>query len=173
MKKIEDVSQSTVWEHWQRVENFSHPNFRSDIRNPLPLDLKWSLAEIEDCDFNAFHIISSSDWTDISGGTFRVSVVVSRLRVESNSKDTIRLAKDILGKIDFLKCGGKLDEGLIAVTHNDALQGPFTLIEGNRRSVAFSDIGTLVGKRIFVGVSPGIANYCWAKKAMKYRILNE
>lgn len=152
-----------------RVEGFRRPDFRSDIRGPLPADLAWYLAEIEEKDVDRLFIISSSDWADITGGTFRVADVVGRLHRQSCNPDTQRLGEDIQEKMQFLDAGGELDTRLIAVTHCPELTGPFTVIEGNRRSVALCAREGLVGCRIFVGVSPAIKDYRWAKKAFAFK----
>lgn len=168
MKKLQEISQEEVWQHWKRVEGFDYPDFRNDIRSPLPEDLTWYLAEVEEEDIDRLFIISSSDWTDITGGTFRVADVVKRLQRQSSNSDTQRLSEDIQKKIMFLDAGGELDTKLIAVTHCPELTGPFTFIEGNRRSVALCARLDLVGRRIFVGTSPAIKHYTWAKKSFSF-----
>lgn len=165
MKKIHEVLQIDVWKHWMKVENFTNFNFRSDIRNPLPKDLTWYLAEIEEEDLNQLFIISSGDWADISDGTFRVLDVVSRLNLRSDNPDTQRIANDIHKKVEFLNTGRKLDTQLIAVTNSPDLDGPFTIIEGNRCSVALCVCTAIVGCQIFIGTSSDIINYKWAKKS--------
>ncbi len=168
MKKLKEVLQSEVWQHWMNVENFSNLDFRSDIRNPLPEDMTWYLAEIEEKDLAHLFIISSGDWADISGGTFRVLDVVNRFNLLSDNNDTQRISKDIRRKMDFLITGGELNKRLIAVTDNQDLSRPFTIIEGNRRSVTFCLLNTIVGCQIFIGTSPDIINYIWAKKSFSY-----
>ena len=132
MNLIQQVTQDDVWEHWKRIENHNSPNFRSDIRDPLPTDLTWSLCEIQAQDIDHLFIISSDDWSDISGGTFLVSEVAARINSHSNDKDSIRIASDIRKKISFLESGGQLDSRLIMVTNSPTLTSPFTLIEGNK-----------------------------------------
>ncbi|GFO61968.1 hypothetical protein GMST_42930 [Geomonas silvestris] len=159
MKILSAVTESEVWDHWKAVENFSHDDFRSDIREPLPDDVNWHLAEIEPQDLDRLFIISSSDWTDISGGTFRVLDVASRLNLASEDENTLRIANDIKGKITFFQCGGDLDTKLIAVTNST--DSVITFIEGNRRSVVFAVNQMLVGQIIYIGISPQIKNYKW------------
>lgn len=66
MRKLqEEIPQEEVWQHWMRVEGFSYSDFRRDIRDPLPGDLVWYLAEIEERDIGRLFIILSCDWTDI------------------------------------------------------------------------------------------------------------
>lgn len=163
---LKEVEQSEVWEHWKKVENFSSDDFRSDIRGPLPKDLKWHLAEIEKEDLDKMFNISSTDWTDISAGTFKVLTVVSRINSESDNPDTERIRKDILEKLEFIKKGGVLDTKLIAVTSNTDLKSPFTFIEGNRRCVTMCANNSLIGNQIYIGISPEITSYSWAKKSV-------
>ena len=165
MKKLHEVLQFDVWQHWMSIENCSNLDFRSDIRDPLPEDLTWYLAEIEEEDLNRLFIISSDDWTDISGGTFRVLDVVNRLNLRSENPDTQRIINDIRKKMKFLDSGGELDTRLIAVTNCPDLGGPFTLIEGNRRTVTFCVRKAIVGCQIFVGTSPAIISYGWARQS--------
>ena len=161
MKIINQVSQTEVWQHWMDVEETIDPNFRIDIRSPLPTDLNWYLAEIQKSDIDSMFAISTADWRNISGGSFRVKDIVARLDLNLEDPDSDRITKDIRNKIAFVESGRSLDSKLIVVT-NDALNGPFTLIEGNRRAVAFTYLGRIIGSKIYVGVSNSIENYSWA-----------
>ena len=171
MHLIQQVKQDDVWEHWKRIENHNSPNFRSDIRDPLPKNLTWSLCEVQPQDIDHLFIISSDDWSDISGGTFRISEVAARIDSHSNDDNSIRIANDIRKKISFLESGGQLDSKLIIVTDSPKLTCPFTIIEGNRRCVAFYQRNALVGCSVFIGFSPEIVNYCWARHT--YRKFNK
>lgn len=149
------------------VEQTTDPNFRRDIREPLPDDVQWFATEIENGDLPNLFIISSSDWTDISGGSFRVVDVASCVDLPTKNADTKRIGDNIRKKLAFLDSGGRLDTGLIAVTDSLDLTGRFTLIEGNRRSVSFTLRESLVGCMIYTGVSPSISNYKWARKTYR------
>jgi len=165
MKILNEVSESDVWQHWKQVESFNDDNFRSDIRDPLPKDLKWFLAEVENADLDRLYIISSGDWSDISDGTYRVRNVVNNLNQQSTNLNTQRIIADIRKKMEFLDGGGELDTRLIAVTNLQDLSGPFTFIEGNRRSVTFFARNAIVGCHIYIGVSSEIISYGWARKS--------
>jgi hypothetical protein len=147
------------------VENFTDPDFRGDIRGPLPTDLKWYLAEVEKTDIDSMYILSSGNWDIISNGTFRVKDVVRGFELGLEDRGSAKIINDIRDKIAFLESGNVLDSKLIAVTHDDALCGPFTLIEGNHRSIAFTYLETLVGSTIYIGVSSLIRDYSWACKS--------
>jgi len=163
MRPVRQATESEVWEHWKRIENHSSPDFRSDIRDPLPKDLTWLICEIEPHDIDRLFIISSDDWSDISGGTFRVAEVASRLDLPSSNKDTLRIASDINKKLNFIDTGGHLDSQLVSITDRSALSGPFTILEGNRRCVTFLLRGVLVGTSIFVGYSPAVDKCVWTR----------
>jgi len=159
----QQVTQNEVWDHWKRIENHISSDFRHDIRQPLPPDMKWMLCEIEPQDLDHLFIISSDDWSDISGGTFRVRDVGARLDNHGTNQDSINIANNIHSKMNFLESGQQLDSKLILVTNDPSLNGPFTLIEGNKRSVTFYLRNTLAGISVFVGLSPKIVNYFWAR----------
>jgi hypothetical protein len=163
MRSICKVPQDDVWRHWQRVEGNNPLDFRSDIRSRLPANLTWHLCEVESQDAERLFIISSDDWAEISGGSFRVVDVNARLDTPSTNANTVRIGDDIRRKIEHVRAGGQLDTQLIAITDSQSLVGPFTLIEGNRRSVTFLRRDTLVGSSIFVGYSPLVANCVWAR----------
>lgn len=166
LKLLHKVSQEVVWKHWMQTELTIDPNFRSDIRNPLPASIQWYLAEVESEDVDSMFTISSPGyWGDISGGTFRIKDVAERLNVPSAVPTTKLVGDDIRRKLDFLNNGGTLDTRLIAVTESAELSGKFTLIEGNRRAVAILIRNELVGCHIYVGVSPSMTEYHWARKA--------
>lgn len=167
VKMISQVSQAEVWKHWMDVEKTINPNFRSDIRDPLPTDLNWYLAEIQKSDIDSMFILSSGDWHYISGESYRVKDVVARLDLNLADRHSVRITKDIQNKIAFVESGRSLDSKLIAVTHDAALNGPFTLIEGNRRAVAFTYLGSMIGSEIYIGVSESIENYSWACKSYR------
>ena len=162
MKIINEVEQSEVWKHWAMTETHIKPELRSEIRDPLPDDMKWYTGRIEKSDIENMYIISSSDWTDISNGSFLVADVASRLDLPTENPDTKRISDNIREKILFLKSGGILDTKLIAITNCSELKGPFVFIEGNKRSVTFAVLNTLVDSEIFIGISPEITDYVWA-----------
>lgn len=165
MRIIANTSQSEVLAHWQKVERLADMAPRSDILNPLPNDLMWYLAEIEYNDLDRLHVISSRDWSDISNGTFQVMHVVLNLNALPKNKDSQRIGNNIRKKLRFLKSGGQLDTRLIAVANGTAADCPITLIEGNRRAVALAVRQQLSGQHIFLGISPQIIDYLWAKRS--------
>lgn len=168
MRPVKRVAEKDVWDHWQRVEEHLSPDFRADIRYSLPVDLRWFLCEVEPQDLDRLFIISSIDWSDISGGTFRIADVASRLDYPSTNLHTVRIANDIHDKLNFLASGGNLDSQLVSITDSPSLFGPFTLLEGNRRSVTFFLRNILVGCLIFVGYSPAVVDNKWSRYTYRH-----
>jgi hypothetical protein len=165
MKVFNSISEQAVWNHWRVVEHYSNTDFRKDIRGKLPKNMIWAKAEIEDKDLDKLFIISSDDWKDISAGTFSVNNVVKNIFTQSDNKDTQRISKNIQDKIKYITDGNKLDTALFLVSQTP--NGPFTIIEGNKRSVVFSLMDTIVGCNAFLGVSPEINKYWWARYTFK------
>lgn len=157
MKIIRKCEQNEVWNHWKRVEGFPKDNFRSDIRDPLPRDIQWYLAEIEKEDLERIFIISSDDWKTITN-TFRLLDVVGSLNRDMDD-DKIRniLQKKMIYQNDI----NGLDRKFILV--GPSTEGNLTIIEGNKRAAALQSIGKLVGNRIYLGISNGIRNYVWTR----------
>jgi hypothetical protein len=163
MRPLQQITEIEVLEHWKHVERHASLDFRPEIRKRLPSDLAWHLCRVEQEDIERLFLISSDDWARISGGTFRVSDVCARLDVPTRNRDAVRIGGDIRDKIEFLRSGGVLDQRLIAITDSRSLSGPFTVIEGNRRCVAFLRLGALVGAAVFVGCSLRVARCFWTR----------
>jgi hypothetical protein len=161
MKIIQKIEQNKVWDHWKKVEKFSDDNFRSDIRNPLPSDLMWFQAKIEDIDLEKIYIISSDDWKldKLCEPDFRLISAIISYQVSTHN---VAKYGDIRRKEFILKNNlNIIDTKLIIVAPCKA--GPFTIIEGNKRAVALGSIGKIVDIEIFLGISSGITDYCWAR----------
>lgn len=162
MKVIKQVNQSEVFNHWERVEKISISQ-RADIVFPLVAyqDLRWSLVRIEDSDLDKIYIISSDDWrTDgLCVPDFKLMTAAEKYSISSKQsgkyaniqeKENI-LTSDLTG----------LDTRFILVADNKT--GPYTIIEGNRRAVALYSLNKLVGRDIYLGISPAIKNYIWSR----------
>lgn len=164
MKIINPVTQLEVFNHWYKVEGevFLH---RGDIVNPLAAynDLVWNLAEIEDADIDKIYICSSDDWSDdgLCIPDFKVKTAIENYKRSDFSKGKY---KDIKDKENiFVKDMDGLDNRLFLVA--DSLNGPFTLIEGCKRSIALGNLGKLTGLEVFLGISPAIRGYIWSRYA--------
>ena len=164
MKIINPVTQPKVFHHWHRVEGdvFLH---RGDIINPLVAfnNLNWNLAEIENADIDKLYIWSSDDWRaeGLCIPDFKVKTAVENYK---KSDFSIGKYKDIKDKENiFAKDINGLDNKLFLVADNP--NGPFTLIEGCKRSVALGNLGKLPGLKVYLGISPAIKGYHWSRYA--------
>ena len=162
MQFIKTVSQVEVFSHWEAVEKRSIWE-RSDIVFPLVAydDLEWSLSKIEDTDVEKIYICSSDDWLTegLCYPDFKLTTAI-----ENYKKSNFSYGKylDIKAKEDiFEKDNNGLDTKLILVADNPA--GPYTLIEGCKRSVALGKLNKLVGLEIYLGISFGIKSYVWSR----------
>lgn len=172
------VAQTQVWDHWFKVEQpKQHASlagsaleqaaslWRGDIKGPLPGGLVWYEAEIEQGDIESLHIISSSDWADISQQTFLVKKIADNLKGNFTNEDSIRISKDIKNKLLYLEGGNTFDTQFVLVS--DKISGPFTILEGNRRAVALLVLKMLVGTQVCLGLSTGIKQYVWSSQTYK------
>jgi len=72
------------------------------------------------------------------------------------------LAKSILEKKKIYEQNlNHLDRTFIFVS--PTIKGNFTIIEGNKRAPALLSLKKLVGSQVYLGISPKIRDYCWAK----------
>ncbi len=161
MKITKNVSQDEVWNHWKTVEGFTTDNFRSDIRDPLPTNLDWALAVVEKGDINSLFVISSDDWKQegLCSSDFKLTTAITNYSntQSSNGKYGDIRAKELL----FTSNQSALDTKLILVSSSK--EGPFTIIEGNKRAIALGKVERLIGLEIFCGISPSIKDYLWAR----------
>lgn len=164
MKTINLVTQSEVFNHWHKVEGevFLH---RGDIVNPLVVfnNLNWSLAEIESTDIDKLYICSSDDWRaeGLCIPDFKVKTAVENYKKSNFSTGKYKDIKD--KESIFAKDINGLDNKLFLVADNP--NGPFTLIEGCKRSVALGSLGKLVGLKVYLGISTAIRGYVWSRYA--------
>lgn len=161
MKIVKKVNQDEVWNHWKIVEGFTTDDFRSDIRNPLPNDLDWVLAIVQKEDIDSLFIISSDDWKQerLCEPDFKLTTAIANY---SNTRSSNGKYNDIRTKELLLSSDQKtLDTKLILVSPNK--EGPFTIIEGNKRAIALGKLQKIVGLEFFFGISPAIKDYLWAR----------
>ncbi len=163
MKVVQNVTWEDVQNHWSRTESWPTPDARSAITSLLPTGTSWHLCQIELEDLERLYIISSDNWTGVSTGTFQVTAVASHVASMQGASAVDPIARKILGQVAHLDADGELPSGLVAVTDDPTLNGRFTFIEGNHRAVACLRAGILVGASIFVGVSPLMGAYHWAR----------
>ena len=165
MRIVKDVKQDEVWNHWKTVEGFTTDDFRSDIRNPLPADLSWFLAKLEEEDISSLFIIPSDDWKQerVCDPNFKLTTAIKNY---SNTPSSNGKYGDIRAKETVLSSNSNmLDTKLILVSESKV--GPFTILEGNKRAIALGQLGKMIGLEIFCGISPRIKDYVWARYSHK------
>lgn len=162
MKIIKSVTQSEVFSHWERIEKRTIWQ-RADIVFPLVAyaDLAWSLTEIESVDIDKLYICSTDDWQaeGLCYPDFKLLTAV-----ENYKKSSFGYGKyaDIKNKEDvFAKSVDGLDTKFVLVT--DAISGPYTIIEGCKRCVALGNLDKLTGNQVYLGISPSIRTFVWAR----------
>jgi hypothetical protein len=135
MLLLNSTSKELVYNHWCKVENLSNINDRKDIIEPLNNmnDFKWYEAKLEESDLINIYNISSDDWKEngICIPNFKLITSANNVSINGN-----HLHKNILEKEKIFSTERhKIDDKLFLVATNN-IEGPFTLIEGNRRAVA-------------------------------------
>lgn len=165
MQIIKSVTENEVFEHWKKVEKIvTWPGRRTNIVSIFKnyKDLTWYFGEIQIDDLNNMFIISSNDWK-IDGlcvPDFKLSTAISNF-IGSPTNKTAK-HKDIELKQGIFKSNiNGLDKTMIMVAPNKF--GPFTIIEGNKRSVALGSLQELLGLKIYLGISSNFSNYIWSK----------
>ncbi len=155
------IDQVTVYNHWRQVEGSEKFSYRGDIINPLceMKDLQWHEAELENTDLTNLYNISSDDWKDagICTPDFKVSTSAKNIIPTGNE-----IHLDINKKIEILKTGVPIfDTKLFIVA--DSIDGPFTIIEGNKRAVALCLLNLIQNLKVFLGISSSMSGYVWSR----------
>lgn len=162
MKIIKTVSQGEVFSHWEIIEKKSIWQ-RSDIVFPLVAyaDLAWSLTEIESTDINKLYICSSDDW-HAEGLCYPDFKLVTAIENYKKSSFSYGKYADIKAKEDiFTESLNALDTKFVLVAAD--VVGPYTIIEGCKRCVALGKLDKLVGNRVYLGISPSVKTFIWAR----------
>ncbi|MEI6237240.1 MAG: hypothetical protein WCP03_01395 [Candidatus Saccharibacteria bacterium] len=164
MQIIKSVTEKEVFEHWKKVEKMvSWPGKRTNIVSIFEnyKDLIWYSGEIQIDDLDNMFIISSNDWK-IDGlcvPDFKLATAINNFICLPNKTAK---HKDIKLKQSIFKSNlNGLDKTLIMV--GPSKLGPFTIIEGNKRSVALGSLQKLVGLNIYLGISSNFCDYIWSK----------
>jgi hypothetical protein len=120
------------------------------------MDVNWSLANLEESDVALMSVISSSDWWESFGSYQLTKVAMSSF----TGSDRFR-HRERINQLRELAQSGITFEPLIVVA--DSWQGKITVLDGNHRAVAFSLGGRISGAPAFVGISPSIKTFNWAR----------
>lgn len=158
------IAKSVNWEKdvlpaWRRAAgNAESPN--SDVWGKLPEGVSWFLGYIERSDIQNLYVIGSGDWKEVFG-TYRLLEVAA----DSSTEDDKYKHRQKFGKLQKLISGGEQFEPIIAVTHSE--KGPFVIIDGNHRAVAYLKLGLLESQEIFIGLHHRIkTEFVWYRLAL-------
>ncbi|MCW3988817.1 MAG: hypothetical protein NWE88_01930 [Candidatus Bathyarchaeota archaeon] len=164
MKIMRECSQQEVLDHWRKSYGYKTIFFRCDILERVQNDLEWFEVEIEEEDIEKIFIISSDDWgpSDARITTkFRVVEVAENLI--KGIRDTRIMPKIIEYRKKFEEEIDSIDKKFILISSR--LEGNFTILDGNKRSVALQSIDQLIGTIIYLGVSESVNNCVCARYA--------
>ena len=161
---VKNSHKDDVYRHWQEVEKMeSWPGNRVNIVTFFDSyhDLAWSISKITVEDIDNMYIISSDDWLydGLCTPDFKLLTAVNNfdLSPEKTPKHVdIKEKRNI-----FITNPSKLDRRFILVASSP--EGPYTIIEGNRRSVALASLGQLAETDVYLGISHHINSYVWAR----------
>lgn len=155
------VKQKAVFKYWKEYDTQKNGPIMDELAT---MPIEWSMCKVEQGDLPFLNIINAADWLYDYALTFnktdktisnRLSFVYSRYRDELK-KDNIR-ALQILARREAIKNDRITSvKNLILLTH-DKLH--YVAFEGNRRMIALYDIGKLIGRTVYVGYCPEIADY--------------
>jgi len=135
---------------------------RGVILDKLPRDVAWHVGELEGDDFENLFVIREKGWVDSFSPHRKVkdvaSVIDSAQDLGGVNFSHIYSIKENITRYDF-------KERLILVSENAI--GPFTIIEGNHRAVAFQMMVNEGGdmshlpKEVIIAISPSMGSCTW------------
>lgn len=140
--------------------NAESPN--SDVWGKLPEGVSWFRGSIEKLDIQKLYIIGSGDWKEIFG-SFKLAEVAADT---SSENDKYNHRQKLLDLQDLISKGKRFDEPIIVVSSSK--KGPFVIIDGNHRALAYLRLGLLENQPIFIGLHSNIQKeFDWYKWALK------
>lgn len=156
---------SVSWERdvfpcWQRsANNAARPN--SDVWGPFPLGICWYEANVEEADIPLLYLIGSSDLCE-SFGSYRIADIDRAMAGDDQHNHKVRVRA-----LSQAIRAGRSFERPVAVGNSGT--GPFVLIDGNHRALAFYAEQRLQGLELYLGILPGMTHaYKWAWPARVY-----
>jgi hypothetical protein len=127
----------------------------------LPADTRWFEVELKPEDLSRVRFFPRAQWRRVSEGSFYVTDVVERIRVQLESS----VQDDFFSKLRSLSASVRhdLENPTILLIGVDET-GPLTILDGNHRvaaamlSPSLSALGRL---RFICGFSPEMTRCCW------------
>jgi hypothetical protein len=149
-----------VFPCWQRnahnANNPLRPN--SEIWEPLPSGIVWSLAKIESPDISRLFLLGSSDFKD-TFTTYQVSKIQTPFPMGSQDRHHYQP----LAMLNAMR-GGKTFDPPICIA--ESMQGNIMFIDGNHRTLMHLLNSSLIGMETYLGILPGIhSQFLWSHPA--------
>jgi len=140
---------------------------RNPILNGIPSDTECAMFEVGKKDIKNIYIIPCRNWFLDTGKTFELQtafedILHNRGYQDGNGNNQVF---DNLNKVNQIIQYWKInldvekDEKLIIVGNTE--EGPFTIIDGTHRAIAFEKTINSYPWHAFVGISKGMINYEW------------
>ena len=136
---------------------------RGPILAQLPNDIDWSTAELEEGDFGELLVIREAGWANTFGANKSLKEVAGQIRLTQKETGGVNIPqiveiKDAIGKSQF-------EERMILIAAREA--GPYTILDGNHRAVAFQMEADETGSTahlptdVILGVSKSMRSCAW------------
>lgn len=164
MRLIEIVNDAEVYNSWSKGEKHGlitiPGHHRAAIINPLRFDLKgtWYKGIIEEADVDKLYIISSCDWIEDGLCTPDFKLTTARANLPNLNKELEKIGSIYY----FIREIENIEKRLFLVSKGTS--GPYTIIEGNKRSVALLFSKMLIGLEVYVYIYPE-NNYQWSSRS--------
>jgi hypothetical protein len=137
--------------------------WRSPVLSRIPKDIKWYLSELEGNDFGDLLIMRELSWYETFGNAKKLkdvakSIFSGKIQSKGVNFEKIKAIKENIGTHNF-------HEKIIVISSNP--QGPYSILEGNHRAVAFqlkveeSGDKSHLPKEVIVGESPDMGSSPW------------
>lgn len=140
---------------WQRAaQGASFPN--ADVWGRLPGGVCWFEATIQEPDLGLLYLVGSADLAE-SFGTYRLAVISKAMDGDDPDRHQARVS----AIIDAVRRGESLERPILVA---ESGTGPFLILDGNHRCLAYFCLDQLVGKPIYLGIAPDLfGGFQWAR----------
>ena len=154
MKIITQINSESVYETWEQMDNRGiHQELQSKY-NPI-----WFRANIESIDLHNIYIIYAKDWKD------HEICIQNDYRLNSAYRNYLLLPNTNTKKQEILERkmainneDPRMDLTLFLCAKN-IKDGPYVILEGNKRAMALKDLNRIVGTEIYLGISERIESW--------------
>jgi hypothetical protein len=119
----------------------------------------WFEAEVQATDLERLYLIGSSDLREIFG-SYRLSEIARTAEGNDRFNHMVR----IRGLVADLRRGRTFERAILVA---ESGEGPFVIIDGNHRCLAYHCEQCLAGQAVYLGMATDlISRYAWARQAL-------